>query len=163
MPAPYEVIPRMEGTIGSLAGGQQSLAEWVKMAKIIMLSARNKDQTDWDFLYEPTVIQATSAVRVGATTVYGAVFGSINAAGEFQRVYITDIAAGDFVGTAVDTDDWVAFQLPACAVAGVEEFTSMIFPKGIVLAAGLDTGADGNAGTNPGATDIRGWFLVRLA
>lgn len=160
MPGAEQIIERIDGLVSTLGGAKQNVAVWAEQVKVLLRSDGLKDKTDWEFTPDETVIQATSSIYVGASTVYGALIGTISADAEQDHVYITDVAAGDFVGTAVDTDDWICVQLPACATAGVEEFHTVLV-EGIYYAAGIDVGADGNAGTNPGATDIRIWVLYR--
>lgn len=162
MPGPEQIIPHLEGIVGSLAGGKQSVSDWVQMCKMVMKSAANKDKTTWQFVSDANVVEATSAILASTCTVYGLLIGNISAAVEANFFYMTDIAAGDAVGTETDVDDWFIYQIPPAAVSGTEEFWPFVFPAGINFAAGLDVLADGNAGTNPTANTIRCWILYAV-
>jgi len=162
MPAPYTLFPEIEGTIGSLAGGEQSVALWVKMIKEVMLSAGNKDQTDWQFTYDASVVEAASVISATAVDVYGILISNINADGEQKFFVMTDTAAGAFAGeAALDNDDMWVYQVPAVATVGVAEYWPHIFPKGINFPAGLDLAADGRDGTAMVAADIKAWVVYR--
>jgi hypothetical protein len=52
-------------------------------------------------------------------------------------------------------------QPAAAATDGVREWTGFVFPNGIVMAAGPEVAADGRDGTDPAATDINVYTLLR--
>lgn len=162
MPSAQEVIQTMEGAMSSIASMDEPVAIWLKNMKEVMLQHSLKDETDWVFTAGEDVDQDTLAILAAACDVYGLVIGSVSADAERDWFVMTDIAAGDFDGTAaLDNDDLWIYQIPACATAGSEEFWPHVFPKGINFPAGLDVLADGRDGTNPAANDIRCWVVYR--
>jgi hypothetical protein len=162
MPVPEVVIPQMEQTVAGLAGAKQSVADWLAMCRTVMLSGPNRTRTTWQFAYDASVVTATSAILASTCTVYALLIGNIETRGECNFFYMTDIAAGNAVGTETDIDDWFLFQIPAAASATVEEFHPFVFPGGITFAAGLDVLADGNAATASTAGTVRCWVLYAV-
>jgi len=165
MPAPYEVFPRLAGIVGSVAGAGQCVADWLQMCRMIMHSASNKDKTDWQ-IYYGYIVPAGGAGMIEAltSTVYAMLVGNVSANAELDWIVIDDDAGGGatFDGTAglVNTVKAV-HQIPACAVAGVEEFQAFVYPLGLVVTTDLLIMADGRDGTDTGATDVRVWLLYR--
>jgi hypothetical protein len=162
MPAPEVVIPLIEGHIGSLAGADESVALWVKLMKQVMLSGTNKDQTDWEFIGDLSIVEAASVISATAVDVYGILIGIINADAERKFFVMTDTAAGAFAGeSALDNDDLWVYQIPAAATVGTMEYWPHVFPKGINFPAGLDLAADGRDGTTMVASDVAAWVVYR--
>lgn len=64
MPNPEVVIPQLEGTVGSLAGGKQAISDWVQSCRALMKSGANKSKTTWNFTAMPDIDEAGS-VAVG--------------------------------------------------------------------------------------------------
>lgn len=163
MPSPEVVITQMENTVSHLVGAKQSVSDWVKACRAVMLSGANRTRTTWQFVLGEDVDESTLAILASTCTVYGLLIGNTSAAVESNFFFMTDIAAGDAVGTETDVDDWFLYQIPPAATAGVEEYWPFVFPAGINFAAGLDVLADGNAGTNPPTADlIRCWILYAV-
>lgn len=165
MPAPETVIPRMEAILGSVAGGTEDVALWLRLAKQIMLSASNKDQTDWEFALSSDIDETGNDLETGAT-LYGMVIGTNAADAELDWVQVSDDGDGTltFDGTAALVNDVkVAHYLPAAATDGTEELHPYLYPEGISFTNHMTVCADGQDGTNPATDDIRGWFLYRTA
>ena len=120
MPAPEVIIPIMEATIGSLAGGKEPIAFWLREAKRLMLLGPNKDKTDWQFALSDDIDETGNDVETGGT-LYGMVIGTVSADAELDWVEVSDDADGTltFDGTAALVNDVkVVHYLPAAATAG---------------------------------------------
>ena len=162
MPSPEIVLTQMEQTVSRLAGAKQSVSDWLSACRTVMLSGVNKNRTTWQFVHDASVVTATSSVLASTCTVYGLLIGNVETRGECNFFYMTDIAAGNAVGTETDTDDWFLYQIPAAAAATTEEFHPFVFPGGITFAAGLDVLADGNAASASVANTVRCWILYAV-
>lgn len=135
MPAPEVVIPLIEGHVGSLAGGGESLALWVKQIKEVMLCGANKDQTDWEFYSSTAVIKTGPDVETGAV-LYGLILGQSDSAAE-EDFFVADADADGTVtldGTAALANTVrLVYTLEAATTDGTFEYYPMIFEKGILF------------------------------
>ena len=168
MPAPHVVIPILEGIIGTIQGTQvgaaQNVADWVRMCKIVMLSAANKDRTDWEFTVSEDIDQTGNVVRNGASTLYGFVVGYNAATAGGDLLCVTNANGNTFSGAAaLDSDDLLVVNLPAAATEGTEELHPVILPEGQVYGTALTFAADAQGGTDPATDDVRAWILYRSA
>ena len=168
MPAVQIVIPNLEGIVGSIQGTQvgasQAVADWVRMCKIIMLSAANKDFTNWEFTVSEDIDQTANVIRSGASTLYAFLIGYNAATAGGDLLCISNATSNTFSGAAaLDSDDVITFTLPAAATEGTEELHAVLIPGGKVMDTGLTVGADAQGGTDPATDDVRGWFLYRSA
>lgn len=164
MPAPHVLFPNIEGVLGSIAETNQAVADWIRMAKITMLSASNRSQTDWQFTGSVDIDETGNAVRSAASTLYGFViaYNAATAAGDLLA--ITNATSNTFDGSAaLDATDLLVINLPAATTEGTEEFHCVMIPEGKVMGTGLTVAADAQGGTNPADDDVRGWFLYREA
>jgi hypothetical protein len=170
MAAPYTLFPIIEGVVGNIVGTasgvvSQRVAFWMKQVKELMLSDTNKDLTDFEFVAltdidEDGSAETNSAPISTATHVYALLVGHID--DQANWVTTLDADTGTLGGElALANGVTSLFVVPACASAGVEEFTGVVFPMGLVHATGLTVQADGQDGTAPVANALRGWVLIR--
>lgn len=164
MPTPHVVFSNMEGTLGAIAGTNQAVADWIRQAKITMLSAANKDFTNWEFDGSVDIDETGNVIRNGASTLYGFViaYNAATAAGDLLAV--TNANGNTFDGTlALDATDLLVINLPAAATEGTEEFHCVMIPEGQAYGTALTFAADAQGGTNPALDDVRGFILYRSA
>ncbi len=168
MSTPHEILPRMEGILGTVPNADQAAAGLVvKLAREIMLNAANKDQTDWEFRaisdIDESVTTSDNSFESGAR-LYVLLIGQASADASADVVTVTDDADGA-VTVAADSDvvsvPVLAYKVPVAATDGTEELWPLVFPKGVAFTNYMSFGADGADGTNPATDDLRGWVLYR--
>lgn len=159
------LLPAIEGMVSTMpTNAPQAVGEWIKDVKSLMRLTSLRDQSDWAFECSTDVDESANVVRSGASTVYALLIGTNSADSEADIFCLTNATSNTFDGTAaLDNTDRLAFNIPAAATDGTEEFWGFVFPNGIPCATGLCLGADGEDGTNPAADDIRAWVLYREA
>lgn len=180
MPSPMSVIPRLEGYVSTLvssgltpatAAGINTLMfepvyEWLFQMKRIMRQPANRDLTDWELGADGSLVNASASglIYTGASTLYGYLVGTIDAA-EGHVVVTYDHAAKtiDWPGAAPDilmrTMQWHA----AAAAVGNREYMTAAFSHGIPFATAISLSADGTGGTAPAANDVSVLCLYRTA
>ena len=165
MPAPHEVIPRLEGMVSTMAASApQAVGEWIKQCKAILRLVGNRDYTDWDFAASPDVDESGNVIRNGASTLYAVLVETVSADTELDWVDVSNENGNTFDGTAaLDNADSVVFRMPASGAAGTQTYQSWINPGGLVCGTGITVAADGQDGTNPATDDLRAWVLYRTA
>ena len=163
--APSTLIPTIEGMVSTMpTNAPQSVAEWIKDVKSLLRLTSLRDQSDWAFSAINDVDETADVIRSGASTVYALLIANVNADSETNFFCLSNATSNTFAGESLlDDDDVFAFQIPAAATSGTEEFHGFIFPAGILCGTGICLGADGRAGTSPGADEVRAWVLYREA
>jgi hypothetical protein len=172
MPLPETLIPTMEGTVGSLAGGKQPISTWLQACKAVMKSGRNRNNDHWEFssfldIDETSAAPTASSIAAGAT-IYGLLIGQNSSDASEDILAICEdgdgaIAAFSAADTIVANTNKIVIQIPAAAVDGTEDLTAYLFFPGITFTTFAAIVADGYDGTNPAADDIRVWVLYTSA
>ena len=167
MPAPNTLIPQIEGIMGSVAGGNQRVALWVKQIKEVLLSDSNRNKSDFEFVAltdidEDGAAEVNAAPLTTAGALLGGVIATVSTAAERSWVIFDDADTYTFDGTAaLDNGVMLAIQMPAATTAITEQFVPFICQDPLVFATGMSICADGRDGTNPTTNDLRGWILIR--
>jgi len=169
MPAPHQVFPLIEGTLGSIPSTQvqsQRLSDWYRAVRQIMLSSDLRTQVDWDLYYVASAVPAGVLVApadLGANIVYALLVSTDSADAERDHLALGEGAAAvAYSGAAVPANTVMALiQLPAAAAAGTREWFGYVFPSGIACAAGPEMAADGRDGADPAANAITAFVLLR--
>lgn len=172
MPLPNTLIPTMEGTVGSIAGGKQSISTWLQACKAIMKTGRNRNNDHWEFssfldIDETSAAPTASSIAAGAT-IYGILVGQNSADASEDILAICEdndgaIAAFSAADTLAANTNKIALTIPAAAVDGTEDLTGYLFMPGVTFTTFAAIVADGQDGTNPATDDIRVWILYTSA
>ena len=82
MPGAQEIIERLEGLVATLPTASQRVSDGLEMVKVLLRSDGLKDKQDWQLGNDPTILQTTSVIYLGVSTVYAALIQNINADAE---------------------------------------------------------------------------------
>ena len=159
------IWPNLEGIVSQQSGTSQRVAMWVELCKAVMRSDVLKSKDDWAFTSSTDVDQTGNDVETGAR-LYGLLVATNSADAETDFIVADDDSDGTVTldGTAalVNTVQF-AYNIPAAATDGVEEFHPFVFPEGLPFTDHMVFAADGRDGTDPATDDIRVWALYRTA
>ena len=158
MASAKSLCDRLEGFLGSVTNTygnpDQFVAEWVKMAKMVVMLPGNRDKEDWEFKGTTAGLDATEeAIEASAGTLYG-MLGAVLTEGE--DVIFSAYNHGTPTVASSDLNDGgnlaASFVVRADS-ATVTKYGGALFPQGIycdtyitVAATQRDEGAIG--GTN---------------
>ena len=179
MASPMVIIPQLEGYCSTLVNSGvtpttaagintfmfEPVFEWVNVCKRLMRQAGNRDQTDWALGADGSLVNASSSglVYTGASTLYAALFGNINAANASWHV-LYDHANKTLDSTAaLDALSRALVYQPAAAAVGNREYMGVVWEQGIPMATAISWSSDGYQGTAPAANDISILCLYRTA
>jgi len=177
---PSQIIPILEGFISTSqsAGGpvgSQNVAKWVELVKSLLRGPDFRDLTDLEFELLPDVDEDGGVLASAAATHLIAALIEISGTNVdgFGHVMFAD-AATDTQSTTLGTDIVAVVSYADPAVAGVAEYTPLIFlsgqaglaaasfnATGIGLSIDLTVTNDGNAGGTPAVDSCRVWVLIR--
>jgi hypothetical protein len=161
-----DICAKMDGMVGTMAvsaDAGQHVAFFIQACKDIMRLPANRSLTTWNFqslsdIDEDGATQTGDADLIAATKFYGLLVGHLD--DQANWVAILDADSGTLAGeNALANGTMAVLQVPAVTTAGVEEFYSAVYPRGIALGTGLTVHADGLDGTAPVADALRGWIL----
>src|SRR5512147_1883143 len=164
----HEVIPLMEGLVGTMTAGSTKLpttrvSAWVEACKAVMRMPQHRGLSDWSFKCMPDVDESADAIEAGAT-LYGLLCGYVDEAKNLMVVVEDGADASLTVTGGTDTlGAYVATVFcPMVATAGTEEYTGQIYPGGISCAtSSMNIGADTTDSTTVATDDCRVWVLYR--
>ena len=159
----YDVIPRLEGMIGTMATGSKSkVSQWVEECKKLLLSPKLRDVTDWDFKCMPDVDESGDVIEAGGV-LYAALAGYVDGNKALCVVFVDDADGSLTVTGGTDTLGTYGFEMtcPAVASDGTEEFTGAVIPGGMSATNSLMVGADTVDSTTVATNDCRVWVLYR--
>jgi hypothetical protein len=174
------VIPQLEGYVSTLvntgvtpatAAGINTLMfepvyEWILEMKRIMRQPGNRDLTDWAIAADQSVVNASASglLYTGASTLYGLLWGSIDAAeGTVMVTYDHAAKTIDWPGAAPDILMRTMIWRGVVAGVGNREYVAQAFPMGIPFATAISCSADGTGGTAPAANDVSVLAVYRTA
>lgn len=179
MATPNQIMPRLEGLIGSglrANRAPQRVILWKDIMRTIMFSQSLRDATDWTLAADIDVVEAASSVDASGGTVYGVLLDSIyDVAGEpgiFMMSNITHTltatsidagadATGMGDGTATVSRWGFIGKFPDATGTTDARFATFVFPDGMVFDAGIFISFDGEESTAPTANDVRAYILYR--
>jgi hypothetical protein len=136
MSSAKSVCDRLEGFLGSVTNTygnpDQFVAEWVKMAKQVVMAPGNRDKEDWNFKGTTAALSATEqAIEASAGTFYGGVGVVLTEAEDVTfSVYNhanPTVAAGDLN----DGGNLVASWVVRADSATVTKYGGILCPGGI--------------------------------
>jgi hypothetical protein len=163
----HEVIPLMEGLVGTMTAGSTKkpttrVTAWVEGCKAIMRMPQHRGLSDWAFKCMPDVDESADLVEA-AGTLYAALAGYVDEAKDLCVVFE---AGGDTSLTVTGATDILGLYVaqitcPMVATAGTEEYTGAIWPGGILGSTDLMVGADTTDSTTVATDDCRVWVLYR--
>jgi hypothetical protein len=155
----------MVSTTATEAGGRQEVGLWVELCKVLLRSPGLRDETDIQF--EMLSLTSTSVLSTTATHLLAALIEQDSADSERDHVCFTDADTNTFAGaTALDITDLIIITPRVAGTDGTGEYVGFVLAGGpdtlgYPLNTGLSIGADGDAGTDVAAGDLRAWVLFR--
>ena len=163
MPAPHEIIPRLEGFNGYIAAStdqdSQFAYNWVEDCKRIMRQTSLRGLTTWEFVTTDSVIDtAVDQISTSASTLYAVMIRS-NAAAVDRILFVNATTNAYDETAAMDAVDLLCLYANAHATEGTERWTPYTMASGIVFGTALSVNADGIGGGAPTAADIDVWAL----
>lgn len=165
MPTPSQIIPVMEGLVGTAAtstAGKQAVATWVEMCKVLLRDPDVRDVTDLQFVIVDDLANAADVVDTGATHLLALLIDQDAADAERDWVAVLDADSGTFLGDSIlGNNNVVLIQPPVAATDNTSEYWGVVFAQPLSLETGLSIGADGRDGTAPAANDLRVFCLYR--
>ena len=168
----HEVIPLMEGLVGTMTAGSTKLpttrvAAWVEGCKAVLRMPQHRGLSDWAFKCMPDVDESADAI-VASGTLFAMLAGYVDEAKNLCVVVENGADASLTVTGATDVLGLYVAQLncPMVATAGTEEYTGAIYPGGISCSAGsmnigCDTSSCGAAGRQTARHEANRCPLVR--
>jgi hypothetical protein len=170
MAYPHQLIPQMEGLVGTLTAGTtklttQAVVEFVEECKRIMHMPQYRGLSDWEFYLSSDVDETANDIETGGH-LYGILAGNNSSDASADIIVAHDDADGTYAldATAAYGATFLAgFITPVATTDGTEEYAGATWAGGIAFTNHLCIGADGLDGTNPAANDVRAWILYRTA
>lgn len=142
MPAPFEVIARLEGLAATFtnSGGNppQSVATWVEACKAIMRSPLNRNRTTWDFVGTSIDLDETEETIESSAGTLFAVLG-IKKTEDEAVIFSTYDAANPTVASTDlnDAGTLTASFIVTGASATTAVYGGAVYPHGIPHATAI--------------------------
>lgn len=183
MPTPQQIIPIIEGFVGTSTSGRpyQGVSSWIESVKYLLRSVHFRDLTDLEFNLVSSITDVGIVVSTSATHLIADLWEISGDLGTDTSAYcgFTD-ADSDTIditsALSVQEDVVTVFSVADLETASTAQYYPHIYfagsagpeateadysETGIALSVGLTAWADGKDGNAATAASVRAWVLYR--
>ena len=177
----HQIIPRIDGMVGTVAQGNQAVATWAECVKTMLRSPNFRTLDDLEFDFVPSITDVGIVVSTSATHLIADCWEISGDLGGDTSAFcgFTDADSDTIVLTtalSVQEDVVVAFPVNDLATSTINEYYPHIYfagaagieaapgaygQTGMTLTIGLTAWSDGNDSAAPTAASIRAFVLYR--
>ena len=177
----HQIIPRIEGMVGTVAQGNAAVQIWAECVKTMLRSSTFRGLDDLEFDFVPLITDVGIVVSTSATHLIADCWEISGDLGTDTSAFcgFTDADSDTIVlTTALSTQEDVVVTFPVndlatstinefyphiyfAGASGVEAAPGTYAQTGMGLAIGLTAWSDGNDSNAPTAASIRAFVLYR--